>query len=109
MAPVAPKRRGRSFASDAAEPLSVRRPAHGSHHRQAAGGDRPPAVLNSDGLCGSIRWVIAATSSIVIGNAAYDVAVSLHPQERVLLRQGIRVVRKHEPNREADDGYGPSR
>src|ERR1700733_14346263 len=49
-----------------------------------------------------IRWVIAATSSIVIGNAAYDVAVSLHPQERVLLRQGIRVVRKHEPNIEAD-------
>jgi hypothetical protein len=33
-----------------------------------------------------IRWVIAATSSIVIGNAAYDVAVSIHPQERVLLR-----------------------
>jgi hypothetical protein len=29
-----------------------------------------------------IRWVIAATSSIVIGNAAYDVAVSIHPQER---------------------------
>jgi hypothetical protein len=54
-----------------------------------------------------IRWVIAATSSIVIGNAAYEVAVSLHPQERVLLRQGIRVVRKHEPNR--DDGNGPSR
>ena len=32
-----------------------------------------------------IHWVIAATSSIVIGNAAYDVAVSVHPQERVLL------------------------
>jgi hypothetical protein len=31
-----------------------------------------------------IPWVIAATSSIVIGNA-YDVAVSAHPQERVLL------------------------
>jgi hypothetical protein len=40
-----------------------------------------------------IRWVIAATSSIVIGNAAYDVAVSVHPRERVLLRQGIRVIR----------------
>jgi hypothetical protein len=37
-----------------------------------------------------IRWVVA-------GNAAYDVAVSMHPQERVLLRQGIRVLRKHEP------------
>ena len=44
-----------------------------------------------------IRWVVAATSSITIGNAAYDVAVSMHPQERVLLRQGIRVLRKHEP------------
>jgi hypothetical protein len=29
-----------------------------------------------------IRWVIAATSSIVIGVAAFDVAVSMHPQER---------------------------
>ena len=44
-----------------------------------------------------IRWVIAATSSIVIGNAAFDVAVSMHPQERVLLRQGIRVIRQHAP------------
>jgi hypothetical protein len=44
-----------------------------------------------------IRSVIAATSSIVIGNAAFDVAVSVHPQERVLLRQGIRVIREHVP------------
>jgi hypothetical protein len=36
-------------------------------------------------------------SSIVIGNAAFDVAVSVHPQERVLLRQGIRVIREHVP------------
>ena len=28
-----------------------------------------------------VRWVIAATSSMVIGNAAYHVAVSVHPQE----------------------------
>jgi hypothetical protein len=46
-----------------------------------------------------IRWVIAATSSIVIGNAAYDVAVSVHPQERLLLRQGIRVIREHVPKK----------
>jgi hypothetical protein len=45
-----------------------------------------------------IRWVLAATSSIVIGNAAFDMAASIHPQERVLLRQGIRVLRKHELN-----------
>jgi hypothetical protein len=48
-----------------------------------------------------VRWVISATSSIVIANAAYDVAVSVHPQERVLLRQGIRVIRKHVPKSEA--------
>lgn len=47
-----------------------------------------------------IRWVIAATSSIVIGNAAYDAAVSVHPQEWVLLRQGIRVMREHVPKQE---------
>ena len=41
-------------------------------------------------------WVIAATSSMAVGNAAYDVAVSMHPQERVLLRQGIRVIRQHD-------------
>jgi hypothetical protein len=35
---------------------------------------------------------------VVIGNAAFDVAVSVHPQERVLLRQGIRVIREHVPN-----------
>jgi len=33
----------------------------------------------------------------VIGNAAFDVAVYIHPQERVLLRQGIRVIREHVP------------
>jgi hypothetical protein len=47
-----------------------------------------------------IRWVVAATSSIVIGNAAFDVAVSVHPRERVLLRQGIRVIREHVPRNE---------
>ena len=44
-----------------------------------------------------IRWVIAATSSTAIADAAFDVAVALHPNERLMLRQGIRVVRKHEP------------
>jgi hypothetical protein len=48
-----------------------------------------------------VRWVIAATSSIVTGNAAHDIAVSVHPQERVLLRQGIRVIREHVPKSEA--------
>jgi hypothetical protein len=45
-----------------------------------------------------VRWVVAATSSVAIANAAFDVAVATHPSERLMLRQGIRVVRKHEPN-----------
>ena len=45
-----------------------------------------------------IRWVIAATSSIALANAAFDVAVAIHPNERLLLRQVIRIVRKHEPS-----------
>jgi hypothetical protein len=58
----------------------------------------PPAGYGFNALAlQAQRWVIAAASSIVIGNAAYDVAVSVHPQERVLLRQGIRVIREHVP------------
>lgn len=30
-------------------------------------------------------------------NAAFDVAATTHPSERLMLRQGIRHVRKHEP------------
>ena len=44
-----------------------------------------------------IRWVIAATSSIVIGRAAFDVAVSTHPREYLTLRNGAQVVRQHTP------------
>ena len=44
-----------------------------------------------------IRWVVAATSSIVIGNAAFDVAVATYPTEHLTLRQGIRVMREHTP------------
>ena len=43
-----------------------------------------------------VRWVIAAMSSIVIGNEA-TTSVSVHPQECVLLRQGIRVIWEHVP------------
>jgi hypothetical protein len=44
------------------------------------------------GHCGDVEYR---------SNAAYDVAVSMHPQERVLLR-GIRVIREHAPK----DGSG---
>jgi len=38
----------------------------------------------------------------VIGIAAYDVAVTTHPQERVLLRQGILVIRECVPKGGSD-------
>jgi hypothetical protein len=41
--------------------------------------------------------VIAATSSVAIANTAFDVAVATHPNERLMLRQGIRVIRKRRP------------
>ena len=44
-----------------------------------------------------IHWVVAATSSVAIANTAFDVAVAMHPNERLMLRQSIRVARKYEP------------
>jgi hypothetical protein len=34
-----------------------------------------------------IQWVIAATSSVAIANAAFDGAVAMHPNERLMLRK----------------------
>jgi hypothetical protein len=34
-----------------------------------------------------IQWVIAATSSVAIANAAFDVAVAMHPNERLMLHK----------------------
>jgi hypothetical protein len=45
----------------------------------------------------------------VIGNAAYDVTVSIHSQERVLLQQGIRVIREHVPKAGAQAVSQPKR
>jgi hypothetical protein len=44
-----------------------------------------------------IRWVIAATSSVAIGRAALDVAISTHPHEHLTLRNGAQVIRQHMP------------
>jgi hypothetical protein len=44
-----------------------------------------------------IRWVIAASSSIAISNAAFDVAVSEYRSQRVTLRKGAMVLREHLP------------
>lgn len=45
-----------------------------------------------------IRWVIAATSTIAIGRAAFDVAISTHPHEHLTLRNGAQVIRQHMPS-----------
>lgn len=44
-----------------------------------------------------IRWVVAATSSIMIGHAAFDTAVSQYRRERLTLRKGMMVIREHVP------------
>lgn len=46
-----------------------------------------------------IRWVIAASSSVAIGHAALDVAMSSYPDQRFTLRNGILVIREHPPNK----------
>jgi hypothetical protein len=43
----------------------------------------------------NLRMTIAATSSIVIAQAAFDVAVSEHANERLTLRKGAMVLREH--------------
>ena len=44
---------------------------------------------------GNLRMTMAVTSSIVIAQAAFDVAVSEHPNERLTLRKGAMVIREH--------------
>jgi hypothetical protein len=44
---------------------------------------------------GNVRMTIAVTSSIVIAQAAYDVAASEHANEHLTLRKGALVPREH--------------
>jgi hypothetical protein len=44
-----------------------------------------------------IRWVIAASSSVAIGHAALDTAIANYPDQRFTLRNGIQVIRQHQP------------
>jgi hypothetical protein len=46
-----------------------------------------------------IRWVIAASTSVAIGHAALDTAVATYPSERFTLRNGILVIRQHDPEK----------
>jgi hypothetical protein len=42
-------------------------------------------------------WVIAISNNLLVARAAYEAAVRYNPRERWLLRDGIRVVERHEP------------
>jgi hypothetical protein len=42
-----------------------------------------------------IRWVIAASASVAIGQAAMDAAIANYPDQRFTLRKGLLVIRQH--------------
>jgi hypothetical protein len=42
-----------------------------------------------------IRWVIAASASVVVGHAAMDAAIANYPDQRFTLRNGMLVIRQH--------------
>jgi hypothetical protein len=42
-----------------------------------------------------IRWVIAASASVVLGHAALDAAIANYPDQRFTLRNGTLVIRQH--------------
>jgi hypothetical protein len=44
-----------------------------------------------------IRWTIAAIGHIDLAHAAFDEAVKQWPDQRLTLRQGIRVIQDHDP------------
>lgn len=44
-----------------------------------------------------IRWVVAASASVTIAHAAFDVAVASYPGQRFTLRKGIQVIREYVP------------
>lgn len=44
-----------------------------------------------------IRWVVSASSGVMIAHAAFDVAVANYPDQRFMLRNRALVIRKHGP------------
>jgi hypothetical protein len=44
-----------------------------------------------------IRWVVAAASSVAVGHAALDAAINNYSGQRFILRNGILVIREHQP------------
>lgn len=44
-----------------------------------------------------VRWVVAASASVTVANAALDVAIAEYPNQRLTLRKGAMVLREHVP------------
>jgi hypothetical protein len=44
-----------------------------------------------------IRWVVSASSGVMMAHAAFDVAVANYPDQRFTLRNRALAIRKHEP------------
>jgi hypothetical protein len=44
-----------------------------------------------------VRWAIAAAGSVAVAHAAFDAVVKNWPHERFTLRQGIMLIREHNP------------
>jgi hypothetical protein len=42
-----------------------------------------------------IRWVVAASASVVLGHAALDAAIANYPDQRFTLRNGAQVIRQY--------------
>ena len=46
-----------------------------------------------------VRWVIAASASVTVAQAALDVAISEYPNQHLTLRKGAMVLREHAPGK----------
>jgi hypothetical protein len=44
-----------------------------------------------------VIWLVAVSNNFLVARAAYEAAVKFNPRERWLLRDGIRVVERFEP------------
>ena len=54
-------------------------------------------AAHSDKTEDHVIWLIAVSNNFLVARAAYDAAVKYNPRERWLLRDGIRVVERYEP------------
>ena len=52
-----------------------------------------------DRYANHVRWVVAATSTVAIAHVAFDAAIANWPDERFTLRQGIMLIREHNPTK----------